>query len=41
MKSGFKCPIPIINNKKKTITDYKDKKMMIVTFLEGKAKTSL
>ena len=40
-EAKFKCPIPIINNKKKTISDYKDKKMMITTFLEGKAKKSL
>tara|TARA_B110000444_G_scaffold233871_1_gene243733 strand:+ start:502 stop:1470 length:969 start_codon:yes stop_codon:yes gene_type:complete len=39
--ANFKCPIPIINNQKKTITDYKDKKMMIVTFLDGKAKQIL
>ena len=40
-EAKFKCPIPIINNKKKIISDYKDKKMMITTFLEGKAKKSL
>ena len=37
-KAGVKCPIPIINKQKKTITDYSKKKLMIVTYLEGKAK---
>ena len=36
-EANFKCPIPILNNQKKAITDYSSKKMMIVTFLEGKA----
>jgi homoserine kinase type II len=40
-EANFKCPVPILNNKKKTITDYNSKKMMIVTFLEGKAKQTL
>ena len=40
-KANFKCPIPIVNNQKGTITDYKNKKMMIVSFLEGKAKKNL
>ena len=40
-KANFKCPTPIINNQKKTITDYEGKKLMIVSFLEGKAKQSL
>ena len=39
--ANFKCPTPIINNQKKAITDYNNKKMMIVTFLEGKAKQIL
>ena len=38
---NFKCPIPIINNRNKTISDYKGKKLMIVSFLEGKAKQIL
>ena len=37
----YKCPVPIINNKNATISDYKDKKLMIVSFLEGKAKQVL
>ena len=40
-EANFKCPIPILNNHKKAITNYKDKKMMIVSFLEGKAKKNL
>jgi len=40
-EADFKCPIPIISTKKKTITDYNNKKIMIVTFLEGKAKQIL
>jgi|TARA_B100001093_G_scaffold276908_1_gene264607 homoserine kinase type II len=40
-KANFKCPIPIINKQKKAITNYKDKKMMIVSFLNGKAKKNL
>ena len=37
----YKCPVPIINNKNTTISDYKGKKLMIVSFLEGKAKQVL
>ena len=40
-KSGFKCPIPIEDNEKKTIINYKNKNLMIVSFLEGKAKNIL
>ena len=40
-EANFKCPIPITNNEKIAITDYKNKKMMIVSFLEGKAKKIL
>ena len=40
-KASVKCPIPIINKQKKSITDYNGKKLMIVTFLEGKAKKNL
>ena len=40
-KANFKCPTPIINNKKSTITDFEGKKLMIVSFLEGKAKQNL
>ncbi len=40
-KSEFKCPAPIFNKKNKTITDFEGKKLMIVSFLEGKAKKNL
>jgi homoserine kinase type II len=40
-KASFKCPAPISNNKNKTITDFEGKKLMIVSFLEGKAKQNL
>ncbi len=40
-KKNYKCPVPIINNKNETISDYKGKKLMIVSFLEGKAKQVL
>ena len=38
---NFKCPVPIINNQGKSISDYKGKKLMIVSFLEGKSKQIL
>ena len=40
-RSNFKCPAPIINKQNKTITDFEGKKLMIVSFLEGKAKQNL
>ena len=40
-KSSFKCPAPISNIKNKTITDFNGKKLMIVSFLEGRAKQNL
>ncbi len=40
-KANFKCPAPISNNKNKNITDFEGKKLMIVSFLEGKAKPNL
>ena len=40
-KAGFKCPIPIESNNKETIINYKNKNLMIVSFLEGKAKNIL
>ena len=40
-KANFKCPTPIKNKQNKTLIDYKGKKIMIVTFLEGKAKKNL
>ena len=40
-KANFKCPIPILNKKNKSITEFKGKNLMIVSFLEGKAKQNL
>ncbi len=40
-KSNFKCPSPVLNNERETITDFNGKKLMIVSFLEGKAKKNL
>ena len=37
----FKCPVPIKNKNNKTISIYKNKNLMIVSFLEGKAKKIL
>jgi len=40
-KSNFKCPVPITNNNKQVIAEFNNKKLMIVSFLEGKAKSNL
>ena len=40
-KASFKCPVPIINNQNEALTNYNGKKLMIVSFLEGKAKQNL
>ena len=40
-KSGFKCPIPILNKKNETINEFNKKKIMIVSFIEGKSKEVL
>ncbi len=40
-KANFKCPAPIINNNNETITSFEGKKLMIVSFLKGKAKKNL
>jgi len=39
--ANFKCPAPILNNNNSTITNFDGKKLMIVSFLEGKAKSNL
>ena len=39
--ANFKCPAPIINKSNSTITNFDGKKLMIVSFLEGKAKSNL
>ena len=40
-KASFKCPAPISNNNNETITNFEGKKLMIVSFLEGRAKQYL
>jgi homoserine kinase type II len=40
-KSGFKSPKPIANKKNKLISNYGEKNLMIVTFIEGKTKKIL
>ncbi|MDA9623838.1 homoserine kinase [Pelagibacteraceae bacterium] len=40
-ESGFKCPVPIQNKKNLNVTDFRNKKMMIISFIEGKAKDIL
>ena len=40
-ESSFKCPAPIFNNNNETITNFGEKKLMIVSYLEGKAKQNL
>ena len=40
-KANFKCPAPVLNNNNSTITNFEGKKLMIVSFLEGKAKSNL
>ena len=40
-KANFKCPSPVLNNNNSSITNFNDKKLMIASFLEGKAKSNL
>jgi len=40
-QAGFKCPVPILNKKNEAITEFNGKKLMIVSFIEGKAKEIL
>ena len=40
-KESFKCPVPIKNKNNKTISFFGSKSLMIVSFLEGKAKKIL
>ncbi len=40
-QSDFKCPVPIVNKKNNSITQFRNKKLMIVSFIEGKAKDVL
>ena len=37
----FKCPLPIKNKKNEMISDYKDKKLTILSFIEGEQKLIL
>lgn len=40
-KKKFKCPLPIINNKNEMISDFQNKKLTILSFIEGESKISL
>ena len=40
-KLGFRCPRPLINKDKSLISDFKNKKLTILTFIEGKSKNIL
>ena len=40
-KAGFKCPIPLLNKKNEAVTEFNNKKLMIVSFIEGRAKDIL
>ncbi len=40
-KANFKCPAPITNINNDPITSFEGKKLMIVSFLEGRAKKNL
>ena len=40
-KLGFKCPVPILNKRNEAISKFGNKKLMIVSFIEGKAKDVL
>ena len=40
-KSGFKCPKPLLNKENSPISNFKDKKLAILTFINGKSKENL
>jgi homoserine kinase type II len=40
-EANFKCPAPVTNKSNSTITNFDGKKLMLVSFLEGKAKSNL
>ena len=40
-KTGFKCPKPILNNNNSPISSFKNKKLTILSFIEGKSKINL
>ena len=39
--SSFKCPKPILNKDKNPITNFNNKKLMVVSFIEGRPKVNL
>ena len=40
-KSGFKCPLPLLNLENSPISTFKKKKLTILTFISGKSKENL
>ncbi len=40
-KSGFKCPLPLLNLENSPISTFKRKKLAILTFISGKSKENL
>ena len=40
-KRNFRCPLPIKNKKNEMISDFRDKKLTILSFIEGVSKISL
>jgi len=40
-KSGFKCPRPLLNKDNTPISSFRNKKLTILTFIEGKSKENL
>ena len=40
-KSGFKCPLPLLNLENSPISTFKRKKLTILTFISGKSKENL
>ena len=40
-KSGFKCPLPLMNLENNPISTFKGKKLTILTFISGKSKENL
>ena len=40
-KSGFKCPRPLLNKNNNPISSFKNKKLTILTFIDGKSKENL
>ena len=40
-KSGFKCPLPLLNLENNPISTFKRKKLTILTFISGKSKENL